>query len=146
MNKKKIIAIIVIILVLILVVTGAILLVNHNNNLEKKSTIEKKNTIEAITEKDIIKNESVNGLEFSNTTLIKENGQYTMQMDVTNPSNEEIDLEEVNIIFKDKDNNEIVSLLGYIGTPMKVNETRTVTSYTRNDLSKAKSKTIEIKK
>lgn len=137
MNKKAIIAIIV--AVVILVIAGIILLViNHN----KKEGTGK----EAITTENVIKDENFGGLDFTNTTFIKENGQYTLSMDVTNPSDKEIDLEEVNIVLKDKQGNEIVTLLGYIGDPMKAKETRVVTSSVSMDLSKVKSKTIEAKK
>lgn len=137
MNKKAIIAIIV--AVVILVVAGIILLVINNNKKEGTSK-------EAITTENVIKDEKFGGLDFTNTTFIKENGQYTISMDVTNPSDKEIDLEEVNIVLKDKNGNEIVTLLGYIGDPMKAKETRVVTSSVSMDLSKVKSKTIEAKK
>lgn len=137
MNKKAIIAIIV--AVVILVIAGIILLVINNNKKEGTSK-------EAITTENVIKDEKFGGLDFTNTTFIKENGQYTISMDVTNPSDKEIDLEEVNIVLKDKQGNEIVTLLGYIGDPMKAKETRVVTSSVSMDLSKVKSKTIEAKK
>lgn len=137
MNKKAIIAIIV--AVVILVIAGIILLVINNNKKEGTSK-------EAITTENVIKDEKFGGLDFTNTTFIKENGQYTISMDVTNPSDKEIDLEEVNIVLKDKNGNEIVTLLGYIGDPMKAKETRVVTSSVSMDLSKVKSKTIEAKK
>lgn len=137
MNKKAIIAIIV--AVVILVIAGIIMLVVNSNKKEQSNK-------EAITTKNVIKDESFGGLDFTNTTFIKENGQYTISMDVTNPSDKEIDLEEVNIVLKDKQGNEIVTLLGYIGDPMKAKETRVVTSSVSMDLSKVKSKTIEAKK
>ena len=137
MNKKAIIAIIV--AVVILVIAGIILLVINNNKKEGTSK-------EAITTENVIKDEKFGGLDFTNTTFIKENGQYTISMDVTNPSDKEIDLEEVNIVLKDKQGHEIVTLLGYIGDPMKAKETRVVTSSVSMDLSKVKSKTIEAKK
>jgi len=137
MNKKAIIAIII--AVVVLVIAGIIIFVANNN--KKEDT-----TKEAITTKDIIKDEKFGGLEFTNTTFIKENGQYTLSMDVTNPSDKEINLEEINIVLKDKKGNELVTLLGYIGPAMKANETRTITSSVSMDLSKVKSKTITEKK
>ncbi len=137
MNKKVLIAVIAVIVVVAL--AGVIMLIVNNNKKEESKK-------EAITAKEVIKDETFNGLNFTNTTLIKENGQYTLQMSVTNPSSKKIDLEEVNIVLKDKEGNEIVTLLGFIGDPMKPNETRTVTSSVSMDLSKVKSKTIEAKK
>mgnify|MGYP001084448401 CR=1 FL=1 len=67
-------------------------------------------------------------------------------MDVTNPTQGEINIEQVNFNLKDKDGNSVIVLLGYIGEPMKAGETRTITSSVTTDLSKVKSKTIEEKK
>ena len=142
MNKKALIAIIAVV-VIILVAGVTFLLLNNKTTTDKKET--KKDTKEAITAQEVIKDESFNGLNFTNTTFIKENEQYTLQMDVTNPSDKEINLEEVNIVLKDKDGNELVTLLGYIGDPMKPSETRTITSAVTMDLSKVDSKTIEAK-
>lgn len=135
-DKRVIIGIIAVVVVLLVV--GIIMLIINNKKADAKK--------EAITTEEIIQDESFNGLNFTNTTFIKENGQYTLSMDVTNPSDKEIDVEEVNIVLKDKKGKEIVTLLGYIGDPMKAKETRTVTSSVSMDLSKAKSKTIEAKK
>lgn len=136
MNKKVLVAIIV--AVVVLLIAGIIMFIINNKEGQSKK--------EAITLEEIIKDEKFGGLEFTNTTFIKENGQYTLSMDVKNPSDKEINLEEVNIVLKDKKGNELVTLLGYIGPAMKANETRTITSSVSMDLSKVKSKTITEKK
>ena len=143
MNKKTLIIIIVAVLVLLIV--GATLIITNGKKAETKEE-NKKESKEAITETGIIKDESYGGLNFTNTTLVNDNGQYTLSIDVTNPTKADIDLEQVNIVLKDKDGNEIISLLGYIGDPVKPDETRTITSFADADLSKAASKTIEAAK
>ncbi len=142
MNKKALIIIIVAVLVLLIV--GATLIITNGKKAETKK--QKKEVKEAITAEGIIKDESYGGLNFTNTTLVNDNGQYTLSIDVTNPTKADIDLEQVNIVLKDKDGNEIISLLGYIGDPVKPDETRTITSFADADLSKAASKTIEAAK
>ena len=132
MNRKKMVTIIVIVLILL---TAIMTLVTYN-----------KVKNEDVKDVAITKDEKVNGLNFTDTTFNKEEGQYVLQMKVTNPSKKEIDLKEVDIVLKDKNGNEIATLLGYIGEPMKANETRTMTINAAMDLSTVKSKTIKAKK
>lgn len=132
MNRKRMVAIIVVVLILL---TAIMTLVTYN-----------KFKNEDVKDVGITKDEKVNGLNFTDTTFNKEEGQYVLQMNVTNPSKKEVDLKEVDIILKDKEGNEIATLLGYIGEPMKANETRTMTINAAMDLSKVKSKTIKVKK
>ncbi len=139
MNKKALI--IIIVAALVLVIVGATLILTKDKKQEIKET--KTEEKQAITEADIIKDESYGGLNFTNTTLVNDNGQYTLSIDVKNPTEADINLEQVNIVLKDKDGNEVISLLGYIGDPLKPNETRTITSFVDADLSKVTSKTIE---
>lgn len=140
MNKKVITTIIAILILLTIIIVGVFIFTND----KKDNTKPAKNTKTAITETKIIKDETFKGLEFTNTTFIKDKDLYTLSIDVTNPSDNEINIEKVKIIMKDKDEKEIVTLLGYIGNPMKAKETRTITTSTRADLSRVKSKTIEI--
>lgn len=139
-NKKLIFGLVAILVILIIVVS---VIVINNKGTEKKT---KKVTQKAITEQEVIKDETFGNLNFTNTTLIKDGDQYTLSMDVTNSTQSEIDIEQVNINLKDKDGNSVIVLLGYIGDPMKAGETRTITSSVATDLSKVKSKTIEEKK
>ena len=141
-NKKVIFVLLAIVAVLVVTVVSVVM-INNNKGTEKKV---KKESKEAITEQGIIKDETFGNLNFSNTTLIKDGDQYTLSMDVTNTTQSEIDIEQVNVNLKDKDGNSVIVLLGYIGDPMKAGETRTVTSSVATDLSKVKSKTIEEKK
>lgn len=140
-NKKLIFGLVAILVILIIVVS--VIVINNNKGTEKKT---KKVTQKAITEQEVIKDETFGNLNFTNTTLIKDGDQYTLSMDVTNSTQSEIDIEQVNINLKDKDGNSVIVLLGYIGDPMKAGETRTITSSVATDLSKVKSKTIEEKK
>jgi len=138
MNKKVIITIVAILILLTIVIVGIFIFTN-----DKEKTKPVKNTTKAITDSEIIKDETFGGLQFTNTTFIKEGDLYTLSIDVTNPSDNEINIEKVKIVMKDKDKKENTTLLGYIGSPMKAKETRTITASTRADLSRVKSKTIE---
>ena len=137
-DKKILIAIIAVIVVIIVVV--AVVLRTRDNN--KKDVVENEDGTTAITEQGVIKDESYGGLNFSNTTLIKDGNMYTLSMDVTNSTDETIDLEQVGIDMKNDKGNVLITLNGYIGEPMAAGETRTITSSTETDLSKVTSKTI----
>ncbi len=130
----------VVLLVFIAVISFLLINNNENENSKKKVNNDVK---EAITEQGIIKDETFGNLNFTNTTLIKDSKQYVLSMDVINPTQDEINMETINIDLKDKDGNLVVVLLGNIGDPMKPGETRTITSSVKIDLSKVKYKVIE---
>ncbi len=140
LKNKKIILSLLIISILVFVVVVLFIIKDNNKTSTKKVKTDYK---EAITEQGIIKDETFGNLNFTNTTLIKDGKQYTLSMDVTNPTQEEINIEKVNINLKDKNGNSIVVLHGYIGNPMKAGETRTITASVKIDLSKVKYKVIE---
>lgn len=136
-NHKKLS---IIILVIIIVLVAVFIILSSMNKTDKGTET---NKITAITTKGIVKDESYEGLSFKNFVLLKDDDMYTLTTDVTNTSNSEINIKQVNINIKNKDGNTIIALLGYIGeTPMAVNETRTITASTQVDLSNAYSKEI----
>lgn len=141
-NKKKIIIAIVAALIVLVIGVVAFILLNGNAK-DEKAKGAKQPKKEAITNQEIIKDENYSNLSFTNTTFIKEGNYYTLSMDVTNPTQNDINVEQVNIVMKDKDGNNIVEFLGYIGDPMKPGEVRTITASTQADLTKVVSKTIE---
>lgn len=127
--------------VIVLALVALILNVAKTTKDEKDAT-KKEESLSAITAEGIIKEEEYNGLKFTNISLIKENKIYTMSLDVTNTTEQAIEVEQVNIPIKDADNNTLITLLGYIGDPLKPKETRTITAGTSADLSKAFTKEI----
>lgn len=137
---QKVLIPVVIVLALLLVV---ILLLTTG---KKEVSVKEGEKVTAITEKGIIKDEEYKNLKFSNATLIKENGIYTLSIDVQNTSKETINVDAVNIPIKDKNGNEIIALLGYIGKELKPDEVTTITASTSADLSKAYTKEITEKK
>lgn len=96
----------------------------------------------AHTDKEIIKEEQLDDLKFSNVTLITENGYTTFSCDVTNSKDEEVNVENVNIELKDKDGNTVITLLGNIGSSLKPNETRVITASAKGEFKNVVSKTI----
>ena len=145
---KKNIFIISIILILTLVIV-CLLNVRSNDSIEEK----KNNSIESTTSNSS-KNKKVNklnnnsnvisDLKYKNLritdvsiTIDKENrSTYTATITNTEDTNS---IERLNIIFKDENNNEIVTLTGFIGLDLKKGEQTIISSFTDLDLSKATS-------
>ena len=69
-----------------------------------------------------LNDQTVSGLLFSDASLEYENGLTTYTVDVSNTLEEEYNLKNINIIFKNKNNNEIVTLIGYIGENLKITD------------------------
>ncbi len=129
-------------LAILLVVIFLVVLISIFMNFSSDFSKNKKNSLKAITTPLVVKEEEYNGLKFDNVVFIKEKGIYTMTLNVTNTTSSDIDLEKVTIDIKDKDENVIGSLLGYIGDSIKPNETRVITASSSTDFSKAYSKVI----
>lgn len=139
-NKKPLLIALIVVLVLIVLLTIYFGFAKKN-----ETSINTGEKVTAITAEGIVKEETLEGLKFSNVVLIKKDKMYTMTIDVNNPTNQEVSVNSVNITLKDKNGTELITLLGYIGDPLKAGETRTITSVTSVDLSKAVTKEISVK-
>ncbi len=148
-NKKShnlVALIIVAVVVIIGIVIISLTVTKKLDDNSAKPTDDSKSELKAITEKNIIKDEEFEGLSFTNTVLVKDGDNYVLTMDVTNPTDKEIDVNDVNIVMADEDGNTIINLRGNVGGKMAANETRTITSSVSAndvDLSKAVTKTIK---
>lgn len=132
-KKKRLIVVLSGILVFALVFFLAFGLFSGNDSKDKTT----ENGTYANTSEDVIKDQEVEGLRFSNTSLIMENGRSKLTTEVKNLTGEDIDLQSFDILVKDKDGKEMVTLLGYVGEVIKADETRIITSETDVDLTKA---------
>ena len=132
-KKKRVIMVLCGILVFVLVFLLAFGLFRGKDSKDKTT----ENDTHANTSEDVIKDQEVEGLRFSNTSLIMENGGSKLTTEVKNLTGEDIDLQSFDILVKDKDGKEMVTLLGYVGEVIKADETRIITSETDVDLTKA---------
>lgn len=139
MKKKVIIIIATVILVLIV---GALIVVANNKGKETKS--EDKFIVN--TEKDVIKDQDFDGLKFTNTSLIYENGISNLETTVENNTGSDYNLIEFSIIVKDKNDEVITTLPGYVGEVIKNGEIKKINSSIDMDLSKAKKIEYSVKK
>ena len=89
------------------------------------------------TNKDVIKDQEVDGLKMTNTSLIYENGISTLITEVSNNTGTDYHSNDFNITVKDKDGNVMSNLKGYVGGTIPNRETRTINTSSDLDLSKA---------
>lgn len=127
-----------VIIILVLLVLFVILLIA---NIKKEKNVTKPDMV-ANTSSELIKEETYEGLKFNNISLISKDGYSTFTADVTNTSSETSNIQNVNIVLKDKKGNTIVTLLGNIGQSLKANETKTITASTKGELTGVVSKAI----
>ena len=69
----------------------------------------------AIDDSDYLNVQIVDDLEFTNACENYTDNIYTFNVEVTNTKEEEYKLKTIDVVFKDKNNNEIEILNGYIG-------------------------------
>ena len=140
--KKYKMPLIALLVVIVSLVIGLIIsfgfekekLAANNNNNEQK--------VVANTEEGVIKEETFQELQFTNISLISENGYSTFTADVTNMGQEDSNVSDVNIVLQDKDGNEVITLRGNIWTTLKPNETITITAVTKGELKGVTTKVI----
>lgn len=109
---------------------------------DKKDTKKEENTSKdpiANTNEEVIKDQEINGLTFTNTSLVYENGSSTLVTEVTNNTDSDYALGDFYIIVKDADGNEMIKLLAYAGETIPAGESRTVNAGTDMDLTSAAS-------
>ena len=98
------------------------------------------------TNEDVVKDQEVGELKFTNTSLKVDKNYSTLVTLVSNPTSNDIEVRIFNIYVKDKDGHEIVKLEGYVGDVIPAGESREITSNADMDLSKAASIEYEMVK
>ena len=111
-----------------------------------KKKEEPKNDVKSNTEENVIKDQEVDGLKMTNTSLTITNGISTLVTEVSNNTGADYQLEEFTITIKDKDGNVLATLPGYVGETIENGSTKTIDSSIDIDLSNATSVEYEIKK
>lgn len=93
----------------------------------------------ANTEDGVVGEQTIDGLKFTNVTLISEGESTVYTADVVNTTDTAIDVKSFNIIFRDKDGKEIVTILVFVGSNIAPNESVPVSSSVDMSLLNAKS-------
>ena len=98
------------------------------------------------TSKDVVKDQVVEGIKMTNTSMVTNDGVTTITVKVTNNTGSDYKLNEYVMIMKDKDGKEIRRIPGYIGSVIKNGEVKEIKSTTNVDLSDVVSIEYEVKK
>ena len=108
----------------------------------KKEEI-KENGIKENKNKEVLKEQIVDGFKINNVSLITEGEMSTFNATVTNQQEEQY-IKSVDIIIKDKDGNIYVTLSGLIERKLKKNESQMINSSTNLDLNEVYSVSYKI--
>lgn len=139
---KKIINITLMLLVCLTLVTGCGK--DKTKNDDKKE--DNMPTIEVNDNQEVIKNQNIDGIEITNTSLVYEDGISYLKATVTNNTGSDYELNEYKINVKDNDGNIIVTMPGYVGSVIKNGESKSINTMISEDLSKAYSIEYEVVK
>ena len=139
---KKIVNIALMLLMCMTLVTGCGK--DKTKNDDKKE--DDKPTIEVNDNKEVIKDQNIDGIEITNTSLVYEDGISYLNATVTNNTGSDYELNEYRINVKDSDDNIIVTMPGYVGSVLKNGESKTINTMITEDLSKAASIEYEVVK
>ena len=135
---KKVINISLMLLVCLTLVTGCGKNNNRDNNKDNKSDMK------VNTNDEVIKDQNIDGLEITNTSLVYENGLSYFSATVTNNTGSDYELNEYRINVKDSEGNIIITIPGYVGSIIKNGESKNINSQVTEDLSKAASIEYEV--
>ncbi len=143
-NIKKILnspsakTILTVILLLLIVIS---VWLRTGDKIKRKQPEEKKYETFAHTDSGIVSEETFEGLKVTNISLITNKGYTTFTASVTNTNDTDNKIENIYIDLKDKDDNVVISLKGYIGT-LKPNAVTTVTTQAKGEFKNVVSKSI----
>lgn len=96
------------------------------------------------TNENVIKDQEVEGLKLTNTSLVSTEHGATLVTSVTNPTKEDKKVRIFYIHVKDKNGDEIVKLTGYVGGVVPAGQTRDITSNVDRNLDNAASIEYEL--
>lgn len=104
----------------------------------KKNPTGNDSIVKTNTNKEFLNNQTINGIEISNINLSYQNELSIFTAVVTNKSTIVKKVGIIDIVIKDENKNEIITLKGLIDKNMKVNESASINASTSLDLTNAK--------
>ena len=137
---KRIINVSLMLLLCLTLVTGC------GKNNEKDNNKDSKTDMEVNTNDEVIKDQNIDGIEITNTSLVYENGLSYFSATVTNNTGSDYELNEYKINVKDSEGNIIVIIPGNVGSIIKNGESKNINSVVTEDLSKAASIEYQLNK
>lgn len=141
---KKIINISLLLLLSLALIVGCNKNNKQNDEVDNNTENDNKTTVEVNMNEDVIKNQNIDGIEITNTSLVYEDGISYLNATVTNHTGTDYELSEYRISVKDSNGNVIVTIPGYIGNILKDGESKLINTMISEDLSKATSIEYEV--
>ena len=117
---------------------------DKSKNEDKKD--DNKTTVEVNNNEEVTKDQNIEGIMITNTSLVYEDGISYLKATVTNNTGSDYELNEYKINVKDNNGNIIVTMPGYVGSVLKNGESKTINTMISEDLSKAYSIEYEVVK
>ena len=96
------------------------------------------------TNTGVVEDKTTEEFTFTNTSMIYENGETTLETTVTNTSANTSVLREFNIYAYDEAGNLITSMVGFIGDNIPAGESKVINAKISMDLTKAASISYEV--
>lgn len=96
--------------------------------------------------KEALKDQEVDGLKLTNTSLTSINGQWELVTLVENDTDNDYKLSEFKITLKDKKGSVVTTLTGYVGSTIKAKSKSEINTGTYVDLSNVTSIEYEVLK
>lgn len=135
-KNDKIKAIIMCLIIVGLLIFTIVRIINRN----KIEDVPKKNDygdINVNTNTGVIEDKKLGDLTFTNTSMIEQDGVTTLETTITNNSKESKYVGSFTIYVKDRSDEVITELVGYVGSELAPSEQRIITSSITDDITSA---------
>lgn len=129
----------ILIIITITVMTFTITGCGCSKNEKKLVKKEKTPVVKTNDKEGVIKDQQVEMFKMQDTSVTYDGETSTLITFVTNTSNETQTFDSFNIVVKDKDGKELITMLGFANNELKAGETKTIISSTDVNLLKAAS-------
>ena len=129
-------AIIMCLIIVGLLIFTIVRIINRN----KTEDVPKKNDygdINVNTNTGVIEDKKLGDLTFTNTSMIEQDGVTTLETTITNNSKESKYVGSFTIYVKDRSDEVITELVGYVGSELAPSEQRIITSSITDDITSA---------
>ena len=123
-------------IIVVLLIFTIVRIINRN----KTEDVPKKNDygdINVNTNTGVIEDKKLGDLTFTNTSMIEQDGVTTLETTITNNSKESKYVGSFTIYVKDRSDEVITELVGYVGSELAPSEQRIITSSITDDITSA---------
>ena len=135
----------VVVFLMVILIFVVIFLVNNLSNRDNKNSANSEKKV-VNEQQGVVEDKEYDGLKFTSTSLVYEDGMSTLVTTVTNPTDSDYYLDEFHIFVKDEDGNNVINyqnnngetvnyLVGYVGDSIPAGESMDITTSIDFDIS-----------